>query len=73
MGVRGTPRRGWGRRGTKVRQRLQLKYEWRYLFASESVAMDLVLHGPESGRPPLRLTGDQVLAALGALDARWVG
>jgi hypothetical protein len=35
--------------------------------------MDLVLHGPESGRPPLPLTDDQVLGALAALDAMWVG
>lgn len=48
-------------------------HEWRYVLAGQSTAMDLVLHGPESGRPPLQLTGDQVLAALGALDARWVG
>jgi DDE superfamily endonuclease len=34
LGLRGTSRRVWGRRGTKVRQRLQLKYEWRYLFAA---------------------------------------
>lgn len=34
LGLRGTTRRVWGRRGTKVRQRLQLKYEWRYLFAA---------------------------------------
>ncbi|HEX8906630.1 MAG TPA: transposase [Longimicrobiaceae bacterium] len=34
VGLRGTPRRVWGRRGIKVRQRLQLKYEWRYLFAA---------------------------------------
>jgi hypothetical protein len=34
LGLRGTTRRIWGRRGTKVRQRLQLKYEWRYLFAA---------------------------------------
>ena len=26
--------RVWGRRGAKVRQRLQLAYEWRYLFAA---------------------------------------
>lgn len=25
-------RRAWGRRGVKIRQRLQLVYEWRYLF-----------------------------------------
>ena len=33
-GLRGTTRRVWGRRGVKVRQRLQLTYEWRYLFAA---------------------------------------
>jgi transposase len=32
--LRGTTRRVWGRRGIKVRQRLQLTYEWRYLFAA---------------------------------------
>jgi DDE superfamily endonuclease len=31
VGLRGTTRRVWGRRGVKVRQRLQLVYEWRYL------------------------------------------
>ena len=34
LGLRGTTRRVWGRRGTKIRQRLQLTYEWRYLFAA---------------------------------------
>jgi hypothetical protein len=34
LGLRGTTRRVWGRRGIKVRQRLQLKYERRYLFAA---------------------------------------
>ena len=34
LGLRGTTRRVWGRRGIKVRQRLQLTYEWRYLFAA---------------------------------------
>lgn len=32
IGLRGLVRRVWGRRGVKVRQRLQLVYEWRYLF-----------------------------------------
>jgi transposase len=32
VGLRGTTRRVWGRRGVKVRQRLQLTYQWRYLF-----------------------------------------
>ena len=34
IGLRGTTRRVWGRRGVKVRQRLQLRYEWAYLFAA---------------------------------------
>lgn len=34
IGLRGTTRRIWGRRGVKVRQRLQLRYEWAYLFAA---------------------------------------
>ena len=34
VGLRGTTRRVRGRRGIKVRQRLQLRYEWRYLFAA---------------------------------------
>jgi transposase len=34
LGLRGTTRRLWGRRGVKVRQRLQLRYGWRYLFAA---------------------------------------
>ncbi|WP_433279851.1 hypothetical protein ACQPZA_09510 [Pseudonocardia xinjiangensis] len=48
-------------------------HEWRYLFASESVAMDLVLHGPESGKPALPMGEDQVVAALAALSGRWRG
>ncbi len=34
IGLRGTTRRVWGRRGVKVVQRLQLRYEWTYLFAA---------------------------------------
>jgi transposase len=34
LGLRGTTRRVWGRRGVKVRQRLQLRYQWRYLLAA---------------------------------------
>jgi hypothetical protein len=34
LGLRGTSRRVWGRRGIKVRQRLQLRYDWWYLFAA---------------------------------------
>ena len=32
MGLRGMVRRVWGRRGVKVRQRVQLVFEWVYLF-----------------------------------------
>ena len=32
--MRGTSRRVWGRRSVKVRQRLQLRYDWWYLFAA---------------------------------------
>ena len=32
VGLRGMVRRVWGRRGVKVRQRVQLVYEWLYLF-----------------------------------------
>ena len=32
LGLRGTVRRVWGRRGVKVRQAVQFTYEWRYLF-----------------------------------------
>jgi hypothetical protein len=48
-------------------------HEWRYVLAGESAAMDLVLHGPEAGRPRLELTEEQLLAALAALDAGWEG
>lgn len=34
LGLRGTSRRVWGRRGVKVRQRLQLRYDWWYLFVA---------------------------------------
>jgi transposase len=34
LGLRGTSRRVWGRRGVKVRQRRQLRYAWWYLFAA---------------------------------------
>jgi DDE superfamily endonuclease len=34
LGLRGTSRRVWGRRGVKIRQRLQLKYDWWYLFVA---------------------------------------
>jgi DDE superfamily endonuclease len=34
LGLRGTARRVWGRRGVKVHQQLQLRYEWWYLFVA---------------------------------------
>lgn len=34
LGLRGTTRRVWGRRGVKVHQRLQLTYDWWYLFVA---------------------------------------
>ena len=37
LGLRGTTRRVWGRRGIKVRQRLQLRYDRWYLFADFDV------------------------------------
>jgi hypothetical protein len=48
-------------------------HEWRYLLAGDSVAMDLVLHGPESGRPVLKMGEDQLVGALAALTGRWTG
>lgn len=48
-------------------------HEWRYLVAGENVAMDLVLLGPESGRPAIGLAEDAVVDALAALTGRWVG
>jgi transposase len=32
VGLHGTVRRVWGRRGVKIRQAVQFAYEWRYLF-----------------------------------------
>ena len=46
-------------------------HQWRFLFAGDSVAMDLVLLGPESGRPPTALSADQVADALGVLRGTW--
>lgn len=48
-------------------------HEWRYLFAGESLAIDLVLLGPESDRPPVELTGRDLVDALAALGGRWAG
>lgn len=61
VGLRGTTRRVWGRRGVKVRQRLQIRYQWRYLV--------LAVDG-RAGR--LWWTWDETMRAedlLGAVDA----
>lgn len=63
LGLRGTSRRVWGRRGVKVYQPIQLRYEWRYLFlVVEPVAGTLDWCWIES------LHADQILAAVGALQ-----
>ena len=63
VGLRGMVRRVWGRRGVKVHQRLQLTYEWRYLF--------LVVDG-QTGRLDWcwldSMGGDEILAAVGGLQ-----
>jgi hypothetical protein len=46
-------------------------HQWRYLFAGDTAAMDLVLLGPESGRPALPLGEAQVVDALTGLIGRW--
>jgi hypothetical protein len=46
-------------------------HRWRFLFAGDSVAMDVVLLGPESGRPPTALSEDAIAAALGTLAGTW--
>lgn len=63
VGLRGTVRRVWGRRGVKVHQRLQLSYAWRYLF--------LVVDG-RAGKVYwcwlASLAAEEVLAAVGGLQ-----
>jgi hypothetical protein len=46
-------------------------HQWRYLIAGDSAAMDLVLLGPESGKPVLEMGEEQVVDALRALRGRW--
>jgi transposase len=63
VGLRGAVRRVWGRRGVKVRQRLQLQYEWRYLFlAVDSRAGKLYWCWNAS------MAADEVLGAVGGLQ-----
>ena len=44
-------------------------HEWRYLLASASAVVDVVLHGPESGQPAVPEAA--AVAALSAVAARW--
>lgn len=46
-------------------------HQWRYVLAGPTLGMDLVLLGPESGRPALRLAETQVVDALSVLTGRW--
>lgn len=63
VGLRGTTRRVWGRRGVKVHQRLQLSYEWRYLFlVVDGRAGTLQWCWLES------MAGDEMLAAVGGVQ-----
>lgn len=63
VGLRGTTRRVWGRRGVKVYQPLQLSYQWRYLFlAVDGRAGSLHYCWIAS------LAADAVLAAVGGLQ-----
>ncbi|GAA2563185.1 hypothetical protein [Pseudonocardia hydrocarbonoxydans] len=48
-------------------------HRWRFVLAGESLAMDLVLLGPESGRAPTSLSEDRIVDALGRLSGRWAG
>jgi len=63
VGLRGLVRRVWGRRGVKVHQRLQLTYDWQYLF--------LVVDG-QVGRLDWcwldSMAGDEIVAAVGGLQ-----
>lgn len=46
-------------------------HQWRFILAGESLAMDLVLLGPESGRAATTMSEDDVVDALGRLSGRW--
>jgi transposase len=62
VGLRGTTRRVWGRRGVPVRQLVQFTYEWAHLF--------VVINGRAGrvhwGRLP-NLKADSIAAAVGGL------
>jgi transposase len=63
VGLRGMVRRVWGRRGVKVYQRLQLAYQWRYLF--------LVVNA-QAGKLHWcwldSMAGEQMVSAIGGLQ-----
>ncbi len=63
VGLRGMVRRVWGRRGVKVYQRLQLAYQWRYLFLVVN-AQAGVLHWCWLDS----MAGEQMLLAVGGLQ-----
>jgi len=63
VGLRGTVRRVWGRRGVKIRQAVQLKYQWRYLFlVVDGRAGTLVWCWIDS------MAAEEILAAVGGLQ-----
>lgn len=46
-------------------------HEWRYVFATPSAVLNVVLLGPESGHPATGLSDEGVVGALGVLGAVW--
>jgi hypothetical protein len=46
-------------------------HQWRFILAGESLAMDMVLLGPESGRAATTLSEDDIVDALAQLTGRW--
>lgn len=46
-------------------------HQWRFILAGESLAMDMVLLGPESGRAATTMSEDEIVDALGSLGGRW--
>jgi hypothetical protein len=48
-------------------------HQWRYLLASPTAVLDVVLLGPESGRSPTALTDNELVETLSALSVSWSG
>lgn len=46
-------------------------HQWRFVLAGDSLAMDMVLLGPESGRAATTMTEEAIVDALGLLTGRW--